>query len=162
MSTSTKPTQLQQLTAYIHQSLGGMVKSNDIDAWQESGLLKLSGGDFGTGFQLAKWHYKATIEIQKFPHEKIDPYNLFALVAAFLIEHGDERDTYGLSDPDIDIDLDSKDTSMVMINVDLMDDIEIVPDANGLIMFSGKRYKLDTPPLHVAESVELQESRAQE
>ncbi len=148
----------QLLTAYLLKNLTGLVHANDIDAWQEEGELLLNPTDLGNGYQIAKWKFKAVINIEKFPHRKANPYSLLALLACYLVENGEERDTYGLRDPELDIDAQSKDSSMIEITVDLMDDINIVPDENGSIVFHGERYRVDTVPIDIAEHAEFSES----
>ena len=155
----TKPAH-QQLAQYLLDNLKGLVKSNDIDAWQEEGELMLNPSDLGNGFQVAKWKYKAVISIEKFPHRKTNPYNLLALLACYLVEHGEERDTYELKDPTIDIDVQSKDSSEIEITAWLIDEIEIVPDPSGSIVFMGERYRVDMVPVDIAENAEFEQATA--
>ena len=124
-------TQLQQLTEFLLASLQPVINANNIDAWQERGTLMLSGEDKGSdGYQVAKWKHSAVIALEDFPHRKINPYNLLAMVAAYMLDSNWPRDIYGLGDPEIDIDVVSKDNSTVLIEVQLMDDIDLIPDNN--------------------------------
>ena len=66
-----------------------------------------------------------------------------------------KRQVWELNDPELDIDIDSKDSSRVEIEVWLMDDIGIIPDPEGLIVFRGQRYRVDEIPIDVAESGEF-------
>lgn len=153
----TVKTQLQLLTEFLLASLKPVIKANDIDAWQERGTLMINGEDLGEGYLVAKWKYSAVIAIEKFPHRRIDPYTLLAMVAAYLIDNGWERERYGLDDPEIDIDADSKDSTTVLIEVQLLDDIELIRDDTGPVLFDGQRYRVSTVPVNVAESGELQQ-----
>lgn len=166
MSTQTPmqtKTQLQQLTEFLLASLSPIVKANNIDAWQERGTLILSGEDKGQGgYQVAKWKHSAVIALEKFPHRRINPYNLLAMVSAYLIDSNWPRDEYGLDDPEIDIDSDSKDSTTVLIEVQLLDDIELIPDDNGPVQFNGGRYRVSLVPVDVAETVDLQQKSGDE
>ena len=153
-------TQLQQLTEFLLASLSPIVKANNIDAWQERGTLILSGEDRGQdGYHVAKWKHSAVIALEKFPHRRINPYNLLAMVSAYLIDSEWPRDQYGLDDPEIDIDADSKDSTTVLIEVQLLDDIELIPDENGPVQFNGGRYRVALVPIDFAESVDVQQKQ---
>jgi hypothetical protein len=161
MSTQTK-TQLQQLCDFLLMSLSPLVKTNDIDAWQENGTLMLSGEDKGNGgYQVAKWKHNAVIALERFPHRRVNPYSLLAMVAAFLIDSNWARDEYGLEDPQLDIDVVSKDHATVLIELQLLDDIDLIPDANGPVLFNGQRFRVSLVPLDIAESVDVQQKGAE-
>lgn len=151
---SQKKTKLQQLTEFLLASLQPVIKANDIDAWQERGQLVLSGNDNGQdGFNVAKWKHSAVIAIEKFPHRKIDPYNLLALISAFLLDSGWPRDEYGLEDPELDIEVVSKDNATILIEVMLIDDIDLIPHEQGPILFNGERYYVSLASVDFAETV---------
>ncbi len=151
---SQAKTQLQQVTEFLLAGLQPYVTANTIDAWQEGGSLILSGSDLGTeGYQVAKWKHRATIAFEKFPHHKVNPYNLLAMLASFLIDREWPRDEYRLSDPELDIDIVSKDSATVLIELELMDDIDLIPDAAGPVLFYGSRYRVSLVPVNTAEEV---------
>lgn len=148
---------LQQLCDYLCQGMNPYVKPNDIDGWQGGGQLMINTEDLGlNGCLLAKWKYDAVIEIERLPHRKVNPYNLLGMIAVWLIEEDADRDDYGLSDPDLDITVISKDHAQVTIELDLIDDIELVPDEQGPIRYLGERYRISLVPINIAESAELQ------
>ena len=149
-------TQLQQLTEFLQTSLQGAIHTNNIDAWQERGTLHVIGDDRGQhGYAIAKWKYTAVIAIEKFPHRRVNPYNLLALISAFLIDSDWERGNFGLDDPAIEIDVVSSDDATIMIDVQLIDDIELIPDDNGPILFNGARYHVSLAPISIAEDVDV-------
>lgn len=157
MSTCPNKTKLQQLTEFLLSSLTPIVKKNDIDAWQERGNLILSGEDKGqNGYQVAKWKHTAVIAIENFPHRQVNPYNLLAMVSAFLIDSEWPRDEYGLDDPEIDIDIISKDNATVLIDVMLIDNIELIPNPKGAVLFNGERFDVSIAPIDYAESVDIE------
>lgn len=149
-------TQLQQLCEFLLASLTPVIKKNNIDAWQERGTLILSGEDKGqNGYQVAKWKHTAVIALENFPHRKINPYNLLAMVSAFLIDSAWPRDEYGLSDPEIDVDIISKDNATVLIEVELIDNIELIPSATGPVLFNKERYYVSIAPIGFADDVDV-------
>ncbi|MEE2023583.1 phage tail protein [Alkalimonas mucilaginosa] len=153
---SQPKTQLQQVTEHLLTGLTPYVTANSIDAWQENGTLLLNGEDKGAGsYQIAKWKHSAIIAIEKFPHLKVDPYNLLAMLAAFLLASDWPRDTYGLADPQIDLDIISNDNATVIIELELMDDIELIPDEEGPVLYLDNRYRVALAEVFVAEEAEL-------
>jgi len=151
----SQKTQLQLITEFLLASLKPHIKANNIDAWQEHGTIVICNEDLGLdGYRIAKWKHTAVIHIKNFPHLKVNPYNLLALIAAFLIDSGWDRETYDLADPDIDIDDESDDNTTVLIELQLLDDLEIIPDVNGGIPFNGKNYSLAIAPVNVAETID--------
>lgn len=156
MSQCSHKTKLQQLGEHLLTSLKPVIKTNNIDAWQESGTLIINGEDRGeNGYQVAKWKHTGVIAIENFPHRRIAAYSLLAMVAAFLIEHDSERDLYQLNDPEIDIDEISSDNATVIIDVELIDNIELIPDVNGPVFFNNARYKVNSAPINIAENVDV-------
>jgi hypothetical protein len=153
---SIQKTQLQQLTEFLLTSMKPYVTANSIDAWQEAGTLILSGEDLGTGYQVAKWKHSAVIAIENFPHLKVAPYNLLAMLAAFLLDSDWPRDELGLKDPELDIDIISTDNATVIIEVELVDNIDLLPNANGPVLFNGNRYSVDLVQVNVAETISVQ------
>ncbi|MDZ7869735.1 MAG: phage tail protein [Rheinheimera sp.] len=153
---SAAKTQLQQLTEFLLCSLQPYVTANTIDAWQEGGTIILSGEDLGTGYQVAKWKHRAIIAIENFPHLKVAPYNLLAMLAAFLLDSNWPRDELGLEDPTLDIDVVSNDNATVIIEVELVDNIDLIPNASGPVLFNGNRYSVESVVINVAEEVTVQ------
>lgn len=154
---SQQKTQLQQVTEFLLASLTPFVKANNIDAWQEGGSLILNGQDLGlSSYQVAKWRHNAVIIIESFPHHQVAPYNLLAMLAAFLLDSNWPRDDYGLSDPQLDIDVISKDNATVIIEIELIDDINLVPNEQGPVLFGGARYSVDTVAVSYAETINVE------
>lgn len=153
---SQNKTQLQKVTEFLLTGMQPYVTANSIDAWQEGGTLILSGEDLGTGYRVAKWKHNAVIAIENFPHLKVAPYNLLALLAAYLLDSGWPRDEHGLTDPTLEIDVISSDNATVIIEVELMDDIDLIPDDSGPVLFDGARYSVALVPVNVAETVSVQ------
>ena len=151
-----KKTQLQQVTEFLLTSLNAVITRNNIDAWQEHGTLKLNGQDKGQdGYLVAKWKHSAVIAIEKFPHRKVNRYNLLALVSAFLLDSEWQRDELDLADPELNIDVISEDNATILIELELVDDIELVPHPQGPVQFNEQKYYVSLAPIEVAESVSV-------
>lgn len=153
---------LQQVCEYLANQLQPMIKPNNIDGWQSGGTLIINGQDLGTGYLAANWKYDAVIQIERIPHKRFNAYEMLAMLSVWLIENDSERDTYGLTDPDLDIDMISDDHAQVTIDLQLMDDIELIEDPQGPIIFGGKNYRVSIAPINVAESGEVQSRSASE
>lgn len=152
---SQATTQLQCLTDFLLSQLSTVIKANDIDAWQEHGELHITGEDKGANsYLLAKWQHTAVIAIERFPHRKCNPYNVFALVAAYMIDTQPQTDTA----PQFDIEVISKDHAQILIEVELVDDIEVTPNEHGCVLFQGQHYQVEQSPIYVAETLDTKVS----
>ncbi len=123
-------TKLEHLTGYIISHLNTNVLNNKIDAWQENGKLIISGEDRGNGgIRICYWRYRAVIRIEEFPHQLLNPYNLFALIACWLSDYDSERnEDEDMDDPDLSVDVLSHDLADVAVELDLMEPVEMIPD----------------------------------
>ncbi|WP_417762184.1 phage tail protein [Shewanella sp.] len=151
-------TKLQLLCQYLLNQMQPMIRPNQLDAWQERGQLIMNGEDLGNeGFLVANWRYTAVIQIEQLPQKRFDPYNLLAMVAAWISENDYQRDDYSMPDADIDIDEISSDNVTVTIELQLQDDVQIIPDETGPIIYNGERYRVAIVQIDVAETAEFQQ-----
>ncbi|KDM89704.1 phage tail protein [Photobacterium galatheae] len=150
-------TKLQHLHGYLVDSLNGLVHEGKIHATQAGGQVIVDGEDRGNdGFRVAYWQYDAGLLIEGFPHLKLDPKNLFALLACWLDEYDSDRDVLDdLRDPEIEVEENNEATADVLIRIAFAEPIEIVPDENGLIVWNQNRYKVNPVDIWVAEESEL-------
>lgn len=154
-------TKLEHLTDYIVRRLKTDVLANKLDAWQESAKLILNGEDRGNGgFIICNWQYRAVISIEEFPHQKLDPRYLLALVACWLSEHDPNRDVEELGDPDVAVDVISHEAADVAIELTLEESVEMIPDPDGLIEFAGELYRVQSVPIDTAEEAEIRNEAA--
>ncbi|ANQ22145.1 TPA: phage tail protein [Vibrio alginolyticus] len=154
--TTYNKTKLEHLTDYIVSHLNSNVLDNKIDAWQERAAIVVDGEDRGNGGHIAAyWRYEAVISIEEFPHRQLDPRNLFALVACWLSDFDRERDIHELDDPEISVDVISHEAADVLIEIEMMEPIEMIPDEQGLITWRGTKYRVQAVPIDVAEEYEL-------
>ncbi|MUK91563.1 phage tail protein [Aliivibrio fischeri] len=154
--TAYNKTKLEHLTEYIVSHLNSSVLDNKIDSWQERAAIVVDGEDLGNGgYVAAYWRYEAVISIEEFPHQKLDPRNLFALVACWLSDCDSDRDINELADPEISVDVISDEAADVLIEIEMMEAIQMIPDEAGLITWRGNRYRVQTVPIDVAEEYEM-------
>ncbi|PMG64904.1 phage tail protein [Vibrio lentus] len=154
--TAYKKTKLEHLTDYIVSHLNSNVLDNKIEAWQERAAIVVDGEDRGNGGHIAAyWRYEAVISIEEFPHRQLDPRNLFALVACWLSDCDTERDINELADPEISVDVISHEAADVLIEIEMMEPIEMIPDEQGLITWRGTKYRVQAVPIDTAEEYEL-------
>ncbi|MCG9228062.1 phage tail protein [Vibrio diabolicus] len=154
--TAYNKTKLEHLTDYIVSHLNSSVLDNKIDAWQERAAIVVDGEDRGNGGHIAAyWRYEAIISIEEFPHRLLDPRNVFALLACWLADHDRERDIHELDDPEITVDVINEESADVLIEIEMMEPIEMIPDEQGLITWRNQRYRVQAVPIDVAEEYEL-------
>ncbi|TOB22152.1 phage tail protein [Vibrio parahaemolyticus] len=154
--TTYNKTKLEHLTDYIVSHLNSNVLDNKIDAWQERAAIVVDGEDRGNGGHIvAYWRYEAVISIEEFPHRQLDPRNLFALVACWLSDFDRERDIHELDDPEISVDVISHEAADVLIEIEMMEPIEMIPDEQGLITWREAKYRVQAVPIDTAEEYEL-------
>ncbi len=132
--TTYNKTKLEHLTDYIVSHLNSSVLDNKIEAWQERAAIVVDGEDRGNGGHIAAyWRYEAIISIEEFPHRLLDPRNVFALLACWLADYDRERDIHELDDPEITVDVINEESADVLIEIEMMEPIEMIPDEQGLI-----------------------------
>ncbi len=154
--TTYNKTKLEHLTDYIISHLNSNVLDNKIDAWQENGSIVPNGEDRGNGGYIAcHWKYKAVISIEELPHRLLDPRCLLALVACWLSDYDTTRNEDELGDPDLSVDVISSEAADVAIELEMMEPIELIPDAAGMITWRGETYRVQAVEIYTAEEAEL-------
>lgn len=154
--TTYNKTKLEHLTDYIVSHLNSSVLDNKIEAWQERAAIVVDGEDRGNGGHIAAyWRYEAIISIEEFPHRLLDPRNVFALLACWLADYDRERDIHELDDPEITVDVINEESADVLIEIEMMEPIEMIPDEQGLISWRNQKYRVQAVPIDVAEEYEL-------
>ncbi|EGQ8054728.1 phage tail protein [Vibrio parahaemolyticus] len=154
--TTYNKTKLEHLTDYIVSHLNSSVLDNKIEAWQERAAIVVDGEDRGNGGHIAAyWRYEAIISIEEFPHRLLDPRNVFALLACWLADYDRERDIHELDDPEITVDVINEESADVLIEIEMMEPIEMIPDEQGLITWRNQKYRVQAVPIDVAEEYEL-------
>ena len=151
-------------TGYMHQAITQAVLNflpesihHRVDSWMQPSSINLTGKNTGVGFELGWMTYTTSIHIENVPFAQIDTASLFAQVAAWLLEHDNERGRLSDDEKLILIDSDKVDEDTIDIDIDVMfcEQMCIVTDSNGSIVFDGQPFALNTPQYQVAESITI-------
>ncbi|EJN6829076.1 phage tail protein [Vibrio cidicii] len=154
--TAYNKTKLEHLTEYIVSHLNSNVLDNKIDAWQENGSIVSSGEDRGNGgYIVCYWKYNAVLHVEEFPHQRLDPRCLLALVACWLSDHEEDRNEQELEDPTLSVDVISSEVADVAIELEMVEPIELIPDPAGAITWRGETYRVQAVEIYTAEEAEL-------
>lgn len=114
-----------------------------------NGQLQPRGRDRGTGgFIIAHIRYTAEFFIDGFSG---NPDVIFALVAAYLLDHGGDRGLDELPAPTIAVDELDNAAFDVVISVEFKEAITLIEDATGDIPFNAAKYRLSALTPDVAE-----------
>lgn len=149
-------TKLEHLTQYMIEHIKGAVLDNKIDAWQENASIEVNGEDRGNGgYIIADWRYRAVISVEAFPHGQMDARNILALVACWLSDYDSDRKDHDLADPEMAIDVIDWQTADLAIELEMLEQVEMVPDENGLISYRGKQYHVQPVDIWTATEAEI-------
>ncbi|HCI6131736.1 TPA: phage tail protein [Klebsiella variicola subsp. variicola] len=146
-------TQLDELHRFIHDHVPGrLMDTAGADEWMDDIELVRSVKDLGLGQRrIAVRRYSGVLAWERWPYRQISPDFLFALVCAWLDDHGNDlREQLSLDDPTVYVEVRDNQTAIIMITVPLVDDITLVPDENGPVPYGTERYRLDAPEIHAA------------
>lgn len=148
---------LRDLTDYF-LSLG-LVAAEQLDSYIDDGELKLVTRKLdNNNLKLAQFDYQAAFE---FTAVAKGPDLLLAHLAMWLQEHDSDRNNHGLADPQIGVDINEQGVAEVEISLHFIEDIELVADDAGELLYKGKKYRLDYTALDVADTaaVDTEEGR---
>lgn len=151
-------TQLQSLTHFFLENVPERARksfTSEIDDMQVISAAK----DYGEGqYRMAVIRYNAQLAWERFPYRICPPQLLFALLEAWLDDHGDPvMDEVGITDadPDWDISMESEETATVVLTMPLLEELVVVQDERGEIPWQGARWRLVEPEIWTALSGEV-------
>ena len=75
------------------------------------------------------------------------------MVAGWLIDHDEHRDSFQLADPEVNATLNDDHTADVEVVVEFNESIQIVEDDSGPITAWGKRWRVSDAPVDTAEAL---------
>ncbi|HAV9245990.1 TPA: phage tail protein [Escherichia coli] len=150
-------TQLASLTRFLEENLPERARIPFTSDMDEISLLPCVR-DLGRGqicTQVRK--YTAYLRWDAWPYRELDPDLVFSLVESWLNDYGGElRETMAPDTPGVDVEVDDEnDVAWMEISLPLVDPIVLIPDKNGPIPRNGKRYRLGSPEIWVAESIRV-------
>lgn len=133
---------LRDLTAFLTQTLGNKIAKRLSSEMGDIELL-INPKFQGTGYDMMVMRYDAEIYVDRFPFNEYDPAVLLANVAAWLMDNDTDRDRFeALSDPQVDITIEDETSAEVIINLFFEEDVKVVEDPKGKIIWRGKTWAI--------------------
>ncbi|WP_299580913.1 phage tail protein [uncultured Microbulbifer sp.] len=147
---------LRTITRFLLNA--NLVSSEQLDSWMEDGKLETTSKNLGNGICICRLRYDAVISIERFsqPAEL-----LFALVTAWVQDQDAERNNQNLPDPEIDIDVINDRKADVEIRIAFYEDINLVPDDNGVIPYNGSQWSIAAVPVDEPNQVGVGDNQSQ-
>lgn len=151
-------------TGYLHRALTQSLLAHlpatlhhQVESWMEPAALVLAPKDEGNGLRLAHFIYTSAIHMEDVPFALVDTASLFAQVGAWVMEHDSDRDMLSPEEQQIRIDTNKVDDNKIDIDIDVMlcEAMHLIPDTQGPVLLDNRRWRLDVPPLYVAEGIQV-------
>lgn len=152
---------MQKMKALVRHILDiSKIPEENIWAFADAGTLTPTGRDLGPlraddgtiighQIELGLLKYDAVIDIERYPGKA---FHLISLITAWLADNDPER--FGLSDPEIDVDLNLKNgDSDVQIAIEFEEIIQAIEDKEGNIPFNGKKWTIKDAEIIPAEQL---------
>ena len=132
---------LQGLTQHLNQVIPER-QHKYIDCWMENVELMLCSKDQGLGRDIGFISYSAAFSFERFPFKQIDPAVVMANVMAWLMDNDEHRDRFELNDPKFDVESETEDTVLMGLEIEFIEPLMVVEDAEGPIFWDEKRWSL--------------------
>ena len=142
---------LQSLSKFLLDNTS--LKREQIHSYADNGELRPVFEDRGNGFVVGRYKYDAVFELERF---KGEAFELLALINCWLDENDDERKELELADPEINVELNDRQTCDIELVIEFDEPVSIVEDAKGIIPFRGQRYRVEAVPVDVAETFDME------
>ena len=143
---------LQALTGYLIRL--DFIQRENIDAWVDLCSVIPESRNKGEYMEVCRLHHKCTLLIERYTG---DSRLITAWLSAWLMDNDPDRDQYGLTDPDIDVEaLDASGSQWdIDISIEFVEPVMLLQDGNGPISWRGQHWRLiDDPIVDVAEEVD--------
>ena len=148
-------TQLQSLTEFFRLNVPARAQQS-FDSVIDDMQVVPAAKDYGQGqYRMAVIRYNALLSWERFPYRLCAPQLLFALLEAWLDDHGNPvMDEVGITDadPDWDVSVESEETATVVLTMPLLEELVVVEDEKGEIPWQGTRWRLVDPEIWTAQS----------
>lgn len=141
---------LQALVAFLCQQTG--IRREQVHAFVDQGVNRPTGKDLGHGVEIGRFRYDAVLQCERVPVECSEL--LLSLIISWLSDNDPERESFELSDPDVDVTINDMRTCDVDITVEFDEGLQIVPDPTGSIPFNGMMWRVANVPVDVAEALD--------
>lgn len=123
---------------HAHVVAQNIVMPETLDSWMEDGAIKPTNTRLSADqYAVARLEYDAVFLFDRFTG---NPALLIATVAAWLMDHDDNRDDNKLPLPDIDVDMIDDKTAQVEIRIRFLEQISMTRAATGKVLMAGERW----------------------
>lgn len=122
-----------------HLKSQNLFAAEQFDYWMENGTSEYTCKRHGNGFVISRFRYDAVLSVERYSQSA----DLFlALLSVWLMDNDCERDQLELPMPEVDVT--ALDDQLVDLEVKITFDeqVMIVPDDEGQIVFNGNRYSI--------------------
>lgn len=132
------------------QALADFLRSKNLfateqfDYWMENGTAEYSTKRQGKGLVLCRFQYDAVFSVERYT-KNADLFLVF--ISVWLMEHDSGREDLNLAMPDVDVTPLDDHTVDVEVKIIFSEDITVLPDDDGEILYSGGRWKVAPSPI---------------
>ncbi|WP_331352584.1 phage tail protein [Cellvibrio sp. UBA7671] len=123
-------------TFLINQKL---FAAEQFDYWMENGASEYSGKREGNGYVICRFRYDAVFDVERYSQDASD---FLVMVSIWLMENDGKRTEQDLPMPEWDVTPLDDSTTDVQVKISFDEDITIVPDDSGKILYRGNRYSV--------------------
>lgn len=128
---------MQALATYLKSQ--NLFAAEQFDYWMENGTSVPASKKVGKGMVLSRFEYDAVFDVERYAGSA----DLFlALLSVWLMDNDDNRNKLELVDPAIEVHPLDDQTVDLEVTVRFSEDITVMPDDEGLILFNGNRYSI--------------------
>lgn len=111
--------------------------AEQFDWWMQNGTSEYASKKVGKGLVIGRFSYDAVLSVERFAG---DAAVFLALINVWLMEHDDNREALNLEMPGVDVTPLDDSTADVEVIIRFSEDITLLPQDNGAIVFNGIRY----------------------
>lgn len=134
---------------HLHLKQANLVPQEKIDSWVENFKLIPNSKNLGWGHRICVCEYRAVFSIEDY---RKAPELPLVLVSTWLLENDRQRNEQDLPTPDVDIDMADEARADVTIEVMFREDVELVEDPDGILIYAGKRWSISGVDVSLAET----------
>lgn len=134
---------------HAHVVSQNFVDENQIQSWAEDATATPRARERGTGLHVCRFQYTGVVTLDGFAGSED---LLLAALTTWVMDNDPDREGDNLEPPQIDLIIRDDALADVDISLEFIEDITIVPDANGPISYRGQQWALGQPDIFVAQS----------
>lgn len=124
-----------------------LFSAEQFDYWMENGTAEYAAKRVGQGVLLCRFRYDAVFSIERYTRSAA----LFlAILSAWLLDKDEDREQDELPMPSVDVTPLNDRMADIEVTVAMSEDITLVPDEEGPVVFSGQRWTVKAVELNTA------------